>query len=149
MNDSGFGRRESIGRKKFEINWGHFKHEYTQGKFDPWDVSVTAKTTTYNIEIKDKNEPMSKWEDEGFMLEILKYVKLMGAYKATGSLPIYLNFFSNGEGFSCNLADIKPKWEFRLCTKTTEDGTYGKEKEWKYVTMIPSDKVKKFKYRYE
>lgn len=146
IRNSGFGERERIGREKFERMWGRFPHEFTTGKYAPWDVSITGKTKTCNIEIKDKDEPISKWEKQGFILEVFKYVKLIAAYKLTGSLPIYLNFFQNGDAFSCNLLDIEPNWEWRLCTSTTADGTYGEVKEWKYVTMIPFDKVKKFKY---
>ena len=147
MNDTlTFEEHEDKGRAKFERKWGKYRHEYTTGKYAPWDVSMTANTTSYNIEIKNKNEPIDKWEKQGFILEIFKYVKLVEAYMLTGSIPIYLNFFNNGDGFYCNLLDLDPKWEWRECTSTTAEGTYGQDKKPKYVTMIPPELVTKFKY---
>ena len=141
-----FQIREDKGRAKFERMYGRYPHEFTKGKYDSYDVSMTAGTVSYNVEIKDKNEPIEKWEKDGFILEVDKYLNLMREYWKTGSLPIYLNFFNNGDGFSCNLTEINPVWEWKPCTKTTAAGTYGEEKIMKYVYMIPADNVKKFKY---
>ena len=149
LRQKGFSERERVGREKLERLYkkrGITQYEFTQGKYDPWDSSCTADTGTFNLEIKDKDEPIMKWLPCGVLLERKKYTPMIQAYEDTGSIPIYMNFFQNGEGFWANLLDITPKWEKVWCTKTTADGTYGKEKVLKELTFIMPEEGYRFKY---
>ena len=113
------------------------------------DSSFTAdtknrKNLTANVEIKDRDIEYTKYPD--YWLEKIKYDALIAAYKETGSLPIYLNFFRNNIGFYWNLLRIKPNWVWRQATETTADGTYGQKKVWKLVTFVYPKEGKRFIY---
>lgn len=149
IREKGFTEREILGREKLKRLYkkkGIEKYEFTQGVYDPWDSSYTGNSGTYNVEIKDKDEPLMKWYEKGIILEKKKYVPMIKAYEETDSEPLYINFFQDGEGFWANLLDITPKWVWKLCTKTSANGTYGMEKEWKEVTFIMPKEGHRFKY---
>lgn len=150
LRQKGFSERERVGREKLERLYqkrGITQYEFTPNKYDAWDSSYTAETDcTYNIEIKDKDEPIMKWYERGIILEKKKYTPMIKAYNETGSEPLYINFFQDGEGFWANLLDITPKWVWKLCTETTANGTYGQNKVWKKVTFIMPEEGYRFKY---
>lgn len=143
-----FGNYELSGRMKYEANTT-LPHQFTEQQYDPWDVSSTGHGHTFNIEIKDRDIEYTKYESEGYWLEKTKYDALMEAYRTTGSIPIYLNFFRGGIGFYWDLREIKPTWVSRLATKSTADGSYGEEKVWKTVTFVFPKDGNKIRYRYE
>lgn len=135
---------------KFErTKFAKHPHEHTSGKYDSWDMSLTARTNsedTYNIEMKNRDIPYDKYADEGFMVEKIKYDALMEAYRETGSKPIFMVFFRDG-GYYCNLLDIPdPEWIFMWCTKSTADGTYGNKKVRKEVMLVYPKDGKRFTY---
>lgn len=140
-----FQEHEDKGRAKYARN-ATIAYEFMQPKFANWDVSSTGYGKTFNIEIKDRDIDIDKYANEGYWLEKTKYDALMQAYRETGSLPIYLNFFKNNIGFYWNLLKIQPKWVWRLATETTADGTYGQNKVWKLVTFVFPKEGKRFKY---
>lgn len=127
---------ENKGRKKLAgyIEW---PLEFQTDIFAHYDASYTSDTHTFNAEVKDRDIPFEKYAAYGFMLEKIKYDALMAAYSETGSIPTYWNFFQQGIGCAWNLLKImSPKWEWKLCTKATAEGEYGKEKELKLVTFV-------------
>lgn len=140
-----FSEHEDKGREKFKRNCKH-AYQFTPNKFDKWDASTTGEGKTFNIEIKDRDIPYEKYEADGFLLEKIKYDALIAAYKQTGSIPIYLNFFQANTGFWWDLRGINPTWEKRWCTSTTADDTYGEKKELKDVTFVYPSEGRKFRY---
>ena len=138
-----FQEHEDKGRAKYARN-ATIAYEFMRPKFSNWDVSSTGHGKTFNIEIKDRDIEYTKYPN--YWLEKIKYDALVGAYKETGSLPIYLNFFKNNIGFYWNLLKIQPKWVWRLATETTADGTYGQNKVWKLVTFVYTEEGKRFSY---
>ena len=137
-----FQQHEDKGREKYEAMC-RIPHDYTKGQYAKWDVSATAKTDTFNIELKDRDIPYTRYADEGFLLEKIKYDALLEAYRETGSIPIYMNFFQDNVGYYWNLLDIEPVWETVNCTTTTADGTYGNKRVGKLVTkLLPVDGVR-------
>lgn len=141
MKDLGFSEHEQTGREKFKKNISKgFKYEFTEDPYAKWDVSTTGRGHTYNVEIKDRDILFTKYLAEGYMLEKIKYDALMEAYEQTGSIPIYLNYFQEGVGFTWNLTKVNPVWRKAWCTETTADGTYGQKKVLKTVTyLFPKD----------
>ena len=142
---------EDLGRQKMRELYKRWKvkhFEFTKGKYDSWDSSFTGKSGTYNVEIKNRDIPFELYEKKGFMLEKIKYDALMEAYYETGSLPIYINFYQHGKGFWYNLLDIDPnvEWETGEYTKSTANGTYGKEKKEKEAIFLFIDEKHKFQY---
>lgn len=136
---------EDKGRQKFE-GICHKPHEYTKGMYDKWDVSVTADTDTFNLELKDRDIPFEKYAHKGFLLERIKFDALLAAYRETGSKPIYMNFFQEGVGMWWNLLEVEPVWKVILCTDTTADGTYGNKKVDKEVVLLSTESGRKFRY---
>lgn len=140
-----FSESELSGREKYRRNANN-PYEFTEDPYAPWDVSSTGKVHTYNTEIKDRDIPYTKYEKEGYWLEKIKYDALIKAYKETGSLPIYLNYFQDGIGFWWNLLNVQPEWEWRWATDTTANGTYGQKKVKKLVTFVFPKDGKQFNY---
>ena len=146
-----FEQHEDKGRDKMRrvYNVSGIRLFTFYGQDSKIDTSFTAdtkyrKNLTANVEIKDRDIEYTKYPN--YWLEKIKYDALVGAYKETGSLPIYLNFFKNNIGFYWNLLKIQPKWVWRLATETTADGTYGQNKVWKLVTFVYPEEGKRFKY---
>ena len=143
-----FSEHEQKGRDKYERNCT-IPHEYTKGKYAPWDVSATSDTSTFNIEIKDRDISYLKYASVGFWFEKTKYDPLMEAYRLTGSKPIFLVYLQDGIGIWWDLSELdssKIKWEKRWATKTTANGTYGQEKEEKTVMFLFPKYGHKFNY---
>ena len=134
-----YKEREIIGRAIFaSICNKHYR--FTKGEFDSWDVSTTGKTNTFNIEIKYRYILREKYDEDGYWLEEWKYNELMEAYRETGSIPYFITFLRDGVGYVWNLLDLDPVFEKRLATKSTANGTYGKEKKFKSVCYpMPSE----------
>lgn len=144
----GFQEHEDKGRAKYARN-ATIAYEFMQPKCAKWDVSATGHGKTFNIEIKDRDIDIDKYANEGYWLEKTKYDALMQAYRETGSLPIYLNYFLNNEGIYWNLLRLDPtqiKWRRRYATKTTADGTYGEKKVLKTVVFLFPYQGNRFQY---
>ena len=122
-----FDEREQIGRTIF-TSITPFPHDFTRGKFDSYDVSVTAGTVTANAEIKFRYIKREKWDAMGYWLEKTKYDALMKAYEETGSIPLFYTFVRDGVGYRWDLRKLNPVWEMEYATETTADGQYGKNK---------------------
>lgn len=139
---------EEKGRAKFERNCS-LPHKFTKGEYDSYDVSTTGHANTFNIEIKDREIKFEKYADDGFWLEKTKFDALMKAFRKTGSLPIYLNYFQEGIGIFWDLSKIEPeriKWKKILATEKTANGTYGKTKVKKTVVFLFPKEGRKFRY---
>ena len=142
-----YEEHEERGREKFERNC-KLPHTFTN-QSDKWDVSTTGHDNTFNIEIKDRDIPYTKYAEEGYWLEKIKYDALMQAFSKTGSLPIYLNYFQDNIGIYWKLSALdttKIKWVQRYATKSTAEGTYGAERVLKTVMFLLPDDGRKFKY---
>ena len=118
----------------------------TRDTYNRVDVGVTAGTKTFNVEIKYRDFPSTLYEKDGYILEKKKYDALLEAYKQTGSVPTYVNYFSDGIGFSWDLRKIsEPVWVWRLLPKESADGG-DNEKIWKQVAYIMGEEGNKFNY---
>lgn len=145
LNNMTYQEHEDKGREKYD-RICTIAHEFTKDKFAKWDVSATGESHTFNVEIKDRDIPFTKYEADGYLLEKNKFDALLEAYRETGSIPVYLNFFQGNTGIWWDLRDINPKWEKRWCTSTTAEGTYGQNKELKDVTFVFPNDGRKFRY---
>lgn len=135
-----FEEREEMGRTIFASIADNSDYEFTKGKFDSWDVSGTADTSTYNAEIKYRFILRDKYDKEGYWLEKIKYDALMDAYKKTKSIPYFITFVRNGVGYCWNLLDLKPVWTKEWATTSSAGGTYKKGEEEKLVYHpLPSE----------
>lgn len=118
----------------------------TRDEYNHVDVGVTAGTNTFNVEIKYRDFPCSLYAKGGYLLEKIKYDALLAAYKKTGSIPYYVNYFSDGLGINWDLRKIsKPEFVWRLLPAGTADDC-GKKKVWKLVAYISGDEGFKFNY---
>lgn len=134
-----FLEHEEIGRTIYSSIM-EFPHEFTQGKYDSYDASVTAGTITANAEIKFRFILREKWDSKGYWLEKTKYDALMDAYRATGSLPMFYTFLLNGVGYRWDLRKLKPNWVWKLATDVSAEGRYNERKVWKLVCHpMPKD----------
>lgn len=141
IRNASFRVREIIGRKIYD-SISRIPHEYTNGQFDSFDASATAKTSTFNIEIKYRFILREKYDDKGYYLEKIKYDALMDAYKETGSIPLFFTFVRGGVGYYWDLRKLNPVWKWELATSTSASGTYGEKKELKEVCHpFPSEGV--------
>lgn len=112
------------------------------------DLTVTATTTghctgLYNIEIKERNVPINRFND--CYLEVMKHDSLKSTY--TDHRPLYIALYPS-DRTACvwsfkfiNMADIKK--EKRWMNKSTFCDT---EKVLKDVYIMPLDIAKQYKY---
>lgn len=117
--------------------------EFTKPLYARVDAYTTGKTTGERsvIELKKRNIPSTKYENEGFILEKIKYDALKEAQKRSGEdSALYINIFD--DKYICwDINKISaPKWEKRLCTATTAED-YGKVKELKDVTLLDKEEA--------
>lgn len=111
------------------------------------DLTVTASTTskigTYNIEIKERNIPINKFND--CFLEVMKHDSLKSTF--TDHKPLYVALYPN-DRTACiwSINDL----DFNKITKTKRwmaKSTYcNKEKVLKDVYLLPLSAAKKYKY---
>lgn len=111
------------------------------------DITVTASTTnkvgTYNIEIKERDIPINKFND--CFLEVMKYDSLKDTY--TDHKPIYIALYPDSRT-ACiwSINDL----DFNKITKTKRwmaKSTYcNKEKVLKDVYLLPLELAKQYKY---
>lgn len=136
---------ETKGRAKLKNDFSHAKcemmYEFTEDKYDHVDCYATAETgQKYSIEIKDRDIPIKKYEEDGYILELIKYKALMEDYDR-GYKPIYRNYFTDGV-LTWNVAEIEnalDRVEKKWCTETTVN--YGKKRVLKDVIMLKKDEV--------
>lgn len=112
------------------------------------DITVTATTTskigTYNIEIKERDIPINRFND--CFLEVMKHDALTSTY--TDHKPLYCCFFIQQNRTACvwSINDL----DFNKITKTKRwmaKSTYcNKEKVLKDVYLLPLELAKKYKY---
>lgn len=112
------------------------------------DLTVTATTTghctgTYNIEIKERNVPIGRFND--CYLEVMKHDSLKSTY--TDHRPIYIALYStNRTACIWSINDL----DFNKITKTKRwmaKSTYcNKEKVLKDVYLLPLNEAKQYKY---
>lgn len=112
------------------------------------DITVTATTTghctgIYNIEIKERNVPIDRFND--CYLEVMKHDSLKSTY--ADHRPLYIALYPN-DRTACvwsfkfiDMADIKQ--EKRWMNKSTY---CNKEKVLKDVYLLPIEQAKKYKY---
>ena len=111
------------------------------------DITVTASTTskigTYNIEIKERDIPINRFND--CFLEVMKHDALTSTY--TDHKPIYVALYPDNR-IACiwSINDL----DFNKITKTKRwmaKSTYcNKEKVLKDVYLLPLELAKKYKY---
>lgn len=111
------------------------------------DITVTASTTskigTYNIEIKERDISINRFND--CFLEVMKYDSLKDTY--TDHRPLYVALYSmNRTACIWSINDL----DFSKITKTKRwmnKSTYcNKEKVLKEVYLLPLSEAKKYKY---
>lgn len=111
------------------------------------DITVTASTInkvgTYNIEIKERDIPINRFND--CFLEVMKYDSLKETY--TDHKPLYIALYStNRTACVWSINDL----DFNKITKTKRwmaKSTYcNKEKVLKEVYLLPLSEAKKYKY---
>lgn len=111
------------------------------------DITVTASTTNkvgfYNVEIKERDIPINKFND--CFLEVMKYDSLKDTY--TDHKPIYIALYPDSR-IACiwSINDL----DFNKIIKTKRwmnKSTYcNKEKVLKEVYLLPLSEAKKYKY---
>lgn len=111
------------------------------------DLTVTASTTskigTYNVEIKERDIPINRFND--CFLEVMKYDALTSTY--TDHRPIYVALYPTNR-IAClwSINDL----DFNKITKTKRwmaKSTYcNKEKVLKDVYLLPLELAKQYKY---
>lgn len=111
------------------------------------DITVTASTTnkvgTYNIEIKERDISINRFND--CFLEVMKYDSLKDTY--TDHKPLYIALYSDNR-IACiwSINDL----DFNKITKTKRwmnKSTYcNKEKVLKDVYLLPLELAKQYKY---
>lgn len=111
------------------------------------DITVTASTTskigTYNIEIKERDIPINKFND--CFLEVMKYDSLKSTF--TDHKPLYIALYStNRTACIWSINDL----DFNKIIKTKRwmaKSTYcNKEKVLKDVYLLPLELAKQYKY---
>ncbi len=111
------------------------------------DITVTATTTskigTYNIEIKERDIPINRFND--CFLEVMKHDALTSTY--TDHKPLYVVLYpTNRTACVWSINDL----DFNKITKTKRwmaKSTYcNKEKVLKDVYLLPLELAKKYKY---
>lgn len=111
------------------------------------DITVTASTTskigTYNIEIKERDIPINRFDD--CFLEVMKHDSLKSTY--TDHKPLYIALYPmNRTACIWSVNDL----DFSNITKTKRlmnKSTYcNKEKVLKEVYLLPLSEAKKYKY---
>lgn len=111
------------------------------------DLTVTATTTskigTYNIEIKERDIPINRFND--CFLEVMKHDALTSTY--TDHKPLYVVLYpTNRTACVWSINDL----DFNKITKTKRwmaKSTYcNKEKVLKDVYLLPLELAKKYKY---
>lgn len=111
------------------------------------DLTVTATTEhctgLYNIEIKERNVPIDKFDD--CYLEVMKYDSLKSTY--TDHRPLYIALYPSSRTacvWSFKFIDMSEiKKEKRWMNKSTYCNT---EKVLKDVYLLPLDIAKQYKY---
>lgn len=111
------------------------------------DITVTASTTnkvgTYNVEIKERDIHINKFND--CFLEVMKHDALTSTY--TDHRPLYVALYPN-DRIACiwSINDL----DFNKITKTKRwmaKSTYcNKEKVLKEVYLLPIEQAKQYKY---
>ena len=111
------------------------------------DITVTASTTnkvgTYNVEIKERDIHINKFND--CFLEVMKHDALTSTY--TDHRPLYVALYRN-DRIACiwSINDL----DFNKITKTKRwmaKSTYcNKEKVLKEVYLLPIEQAKQYKY---
>lgn len=111
------------------------------------DITVTASTTSkislYNVEIKERDIPINRFND--CFLEVMKYDSLKDTY--TDHKPLYVALYPN-DRTACiwSINDL----DFNKITKTKRwmaKSTYcNKEKVLKDVYLLPLSAAKQYKY---
>ena len=111
------------------------------------DITVTASTTNkvglYNVEIKERDIPIDKFND--CFLEVMKYDSLKSTF--TDHKPLYIALYStNRTACIWSINDL----DFNNITKTKRwmnKSTYcNKEKILKDVYLMPLSEAKQYKY---
>lgn len=111
------------------------------------DITVTASTTTkvglYNVEIKERDIPINRFND--CFLEVMKYDSLKSTF--TDHKPLYVVLYpTNRTACVWSINDL----DFNKITKTKRwmnKSTYcNKEKVLKDVYLLPLSAAKKYKY---
>lgn len=111
------------------------------------DITVTASTTnkvgTYNIEIKERDIPINRFND--CFLEVMKYDSLKSTF--TDHKPLYIALYpTNRTACVWSINDL----DFNNITKTKRwmnKSTYcNKEKVLKEVYLLPIEQAKQYKY---
>jgi hypothetical protein len=111
------------------------------------DITVTASTTNkvglYNVEIKERDIPINRFND--CFLEVMKYDSLKDTY--TDHRPLYVALYPmNRTACVWSINDL----DFNNITKTKRwmaKSTYcNKEKVLKDVYLLPLSAAKKYKY---
>ena len=111
------------------------------------DITVTASTTSkigqYNIEIKERDIPINRFDD--CFLEVMKYDSLKSTF--TDHKPLYIALYSmNRTACIWSVNDL----DFSKITKTKRwmnKSTYcNKEKILKDVYLLPLSEAKQYKY---
>lgn len=111
------------------------------------DITVTASTTSkigqYNVEIKERDIPINKFND--CFLEVMKYDSLKSTF--TDHKPLYIALYpTNRTACIWSINDLN----FNKITKTKRwmaKSTYcNKEKVLKEVYLLPIEQAKQYKY---
>lgn len=138
-----FELNEQIGRQIFKDKMSglNVDFNFTQGKYDPYDVSWVADGKLRIAEIKYRHNYDSKYlEKNGFLIEKYKYDALMNEAKRLNAIPIYIVITSDHKLYWFNLVDYEPKWMEKEMPLTTS----GNQKIIKKVVSFLNFVKKKF-----
>lgn len=138
-NDA-FGKAEQVGRQTWYnlITNGNYNIDelyFTPSKYDRVDGYMKAPNADCSVwfEIKRRNIKSTDYEEEGYILEKIKYDALSEKYR-NGDLGWYINIFDD-----CikiwDVSLITPKFEWMNCTATTVKN-YKKGEKPKLVHLI-------------
>lgn len=132
-----FEIKETIGRNKAikvlnKIN-RKFRTHLTENLYSRYDIDLTGKTI-YIVEVKDRDEDSTKYDEQGWILQKDKYDALMQINKNA----IYLNTFKDGQyalWFLNEVIEEDTPTQMKECWHTTVKKDYKEEKPVYYLHL--------------
>lgn len=148
--DKKIQQAENKGRKKAKQQLDNcptvINYVFTDDQYDHIDLYVTGKNYTMAVEIKDRtNMPQHKKEmadQDGYLIEKLKYDYLMSASTLSGYTPIYITYIKESGktlSLSWDITKVTPLFIKRKCREKSmsDDDTHI----WKLITLLPRNKA--------
>lgn len=130
-----FEIKETIGRNKAikvlnKIN-RKFRTHLTENLYSRYDIDLTGKTI-YIVEVKDRDEDSTKYDEQGWILQKDKYDALM----QINPNAIYLNTFTDGQYALWFLKDVIDEHTPTVMKECWHCSVTKDYKEWKPVYLL-------------